>query len=77
MKKHINLDVVVLALLIIAYISAAFSGFVIGEHFGWENGFSSAVSIYHQPATDSEIWETYHDCDMYGLPEYAREQCNK
>ena len=36
-----------------------------------------AIQSIREPRTDSEIWEAYHDCDMYGLPEYAREQCNK
>lgn len=25
--------------------------------------------------TDADIWERYHDCSMYGLPEYARPYC--
>lgn len=32
-------------------------------------------TIKMMPRTDAEIWETYHDCNMYGLPEYARPIC--
>ena len=32
-------------------------------------------TIRMEPSTDAEIWEKYHDCDMYGLPEYARPIC--
>lgn len=27
--------------------------------------------------TDAEIWDAYHDCNMYGLPSYAREYCEE
>ena len=33
-------------------------------------------TIRMEPSTDAEIWETYHDCNMYGLPEYARPICD-
>ena len=32
-------------------------------------------TIKMEPETDGEIWKTYHDCNMYGLPEYARPYC--
>lgn len=34
-------------------------------------------TIRMEPSTDAEIWEKYHDCDMYGLPEYARPYCEE
>lgn len=34
-------------------------------------------TIKMEPTTDAEIWETYHDCDMYGLPEYASPYCEQ
>lgn len=50
---------------------------------GYILGYTSTVNVEVEhfypaasaPATDAEIWETYHDCDMYGLPDYAREEC--
>lgn len=32
-------------------------------------------TTYMEPSSDAEIWERYHDCNMYGLPEYARPIC--
>lgn len=34
-------------------------------------------TIRVMPETDAKIWETYHDCNMYGLPEYARPYCEQ
>ena len=54
---------------------------------GYDTGFDSCIqennlydrydNAYREPATDAEIWETYHDCNMYGLPSYARPYCEK
>lgn len=32
-------------------------------------------TIRMEPTTDAEIWNAYHDCNMYGLPTYARQYC--
>lgn len=51
---------------------------------GYNRGFDACIeenNLYDKydsayiPTTDAEIWETYHDCNMYGLPEYARQFC--
>lgn len=53
---------------------------------GYERGFDACIeenNLYDRydsayiPETDAEIWETYHDCNMYGLPEYAKPYCEK
>lgn len=40
-----------------------------------ENNLYERYDPYDEPATDAEIWNRYHDCNMYGLPEYARPIC--
>lgn len=51
---------------------------------GYEKGFDACIeenNLYdrydsaYTPETDGEIWEAYHDCNMYGLPEYAKPYC--
>lgn len=53
---------------------------------GYERGFDACIEEnnlyerydpYDGPETDAEIWETYHDCNMYGLPEYAKPYCEQ
>ena len=61
-------------------------GYDAGYDNGWNAGFDDCIQennlydnydSYKEPATDAEIWETYHDCNMYGLPEYAKPYCEK
>lgn len=42
-----------------------------------ENNLYERYNTYDEAETDAEIWNKYHDCNMYGLPEYAREYCEK
>ena len=42
-----------------------------------ENNLYERYDPYDGPETDAEIWETYHDCNMYGLPEYAKPYCEQ
>lgn len=53
---------------------------------GYEKGFDACIeenNLYDRyettylPGTDGEIWERYHDCNMYGLPEYAKPYCEQ
>lgn len=79
--KSIIAGVVVAGAMATTGVIAYNQGWDKGYDAGWDRGVTlveaaeEAFDSYKY--TDAYLWETYHDCDMYGLPEYAREQCNK
>lgn len=46
-------------------------GYCDGYGEGYEAGLFEADSC----DSDACLWERYHDCSMYGLPDYAKEFC--
>ena len=82
MKSNIIKLIIALALAVATGVTAYIGGYNKGYDEGWNRGaddveHAMVLNDIIEPRTDSEIWEKYHDCDMYGLPEYARQECGK